>query len=141
MADFILTTTDQAIFDPEVGLATVTLPPLPPTLEGSGNGTIDGKTICVEGDEKKIIVLCEYIKPPHMIPGNGELSIKLALNQIAMRTKSKGRPVLLKGDTFVAEFRVMLPAEEPGEPPIPDPIREYSGTGTFKTDNFTTKAT
>ena len=144
MTDFILTTNDQAIFDEppaEFGLTIVIAPP--GILQGSGNATINGKTICVEGDEKKIIVPCTYTTSVYTIPGNGELSIKtLAPNQKAIRARSNGRHLLLKGDTFSAQLQVLRPAMEPTEPiPTPDTTLQYSGTGFFNTTNRTTKAT
>ncbi|MBO1349143.1 MAG: hypothetical protein EBE86_017920 [Hormoscilla sp. GUM202] len=144
MADFILTTGDQAPFTPTFGAATVV--PVLGILAGTGKGTINKKQICVDGDEKKVIVSgCAYMTPVYSIPGVGTLTIdSLGGNQKAKKTKSGGKPVLLKGSTFKAKFQVMVPAMQPPKgptPPIPDSTPQYSGNGTFMTTNMRVKAT
>ena len=143
MADFILITGDKAIFIPTFGAATVVVQP--GTLVGSGKGKISGKPLCVDGDEKKVIVPgCAYMTAIHTIPGVGTLSIQsLGGNQKAKKTKSGGKPVLLKGSTFRAKFQVNAPAQQPAPPapPIPDSTPQYSGTGSFVTTNMKVKAT
>ncbi len=138
MADFILVTGDKATFNPTFGAATVV--PQPGTLVGSSENTIDGNPVCVDGDEKKVIVSsCMYTTPQYSTPGVGTLSIKsLGKNQKAKKNKSGGKPVLLKGSTFTAKFQVMTPAQQPPPgpgPPIPDATLQYSGTGSFVTTN------
>jgi hypothetical protein len=142
MADFILITGDQAIFNPTFGQAIVTV--RPGNLMGTGNDKISGKLVCVDGDEKKVIVPnCPYMTPQYSIPGVGILSIEsLAGNQKARKTKSGGKPVLLKGALFKAKFQVTAPAQQPSAPnPIPDTIAQYSGTGTFNSTNMKVKGT
>jgi hypothetical protein len=142
MADFILMTGDIAMFNPPFGQAVVT--PLPGNIIGSSKDTITKKMVCVDGDEKTVIVPgCPYMTPSHPIPGAGILSIdSLAADQKAMRTKSNGKPVLLKGSTFKAKFQVVAPAQQPTPAgPVPDPTPQYSGTGSFITTNFRVKGT
>jgi hypothetical protein len=141
MADFILITGDKAMFNPTFGQATVVVQP--GTLAGSGKCTVTGKPVCVDGDEKKVIVPgCTYMTAQHTIPGVGTLSIKsLGGDQKAKKAKSGGKPVLLKGSTFTAKFQVMTPAQQPGPPPIADATPEYSGTGSFITTNVKVRAT
>ncbi|MFZ4641156.1 MAG: hypothetical protein ACOYMP_12240 [Nodosilinea sp.] len=142
MADFILMTGDIAMFNPPFGQAVVT--PLPGNIIGSSKDTITKKMVCVDGDEKTVIVPgCPYMTPSHPIPGVGILSIdSLAADQKAMRTKSNGKPVLLKGSTFKAKFQVVAPAQQPTPAgPVPDPTPQYSGTGSFITTNFRVKGT
>ncbi len=142
MPDFILITGDQAMFIPIFGKAIVVV--RPGTLTGTGKATVNKKIICIDGDEKKVIVPgCPYTSPPFVTPGTGTLSIQsLAPNQKARRVKSRGKAVLLKGTTFTAKFQVMVPAMQPSIPvPIPDPVPLYTGTGTFMTTNFRAKAT
>lgn len=144
MADFILITGDKAMFNPTFGPATVVVQP--GTLAGSGKGKISGKLVCVDGDEKKVIVPgCTYMTPQYSIPGVGILSIQsLGGDQKAQKTKSGGKPVLLKGSTFTAKFQVMAPAMQPPPgpgPPIPDSTPQYSGTGSFMTTNLKVRAT
>ncbi len=144
MLDFILITGDQVIFKPTFTKATVGV--RPGRLTGTGRAKVKGKTICIEGDEKKVIVPgCTYTSPPYITPpGSGTLSIaSLAPNQKAKRVKSKGKAVLLKGTSFRAKFQVTLPAMKPPPPPppIPDFMRVYFGTGTFTTSNNRAKGT
>ncbi|MEH1804411.1 hypothetical protein [Nostoc sp.] len=144
MLDFILISGDRAIFNPIFGKAIVVV--RPGFLTGTGIPTVNKKNICIDGDEKKVIVPgCSYTSPPFVIPGMGILSIQsLAANQKSKKVKSKGKVVLLKGNTFKAKFQVMVPATQPTIPPIPpepDTTLQYSGTGTFMTTNFRAKAT
>jgi hypothetical protein len=140
MADYILTTGDMAMFKPSFGAATVV--PLPGTLSGSGKGKVGGMTICVEGDEGNVTVPgCMYQTAQYSIPGVGTLSIdSLASDQVAQKTKSGGKAVLLKGGDFKAKFEVMVPAMQPSAPsPIPDSSPSYSGDGSFVTTNARAK--
>ena len=139
MADSILTTGDQAMFN-TFGQAIVIV--RPGNLIGSGKDKVNGKILCVDGDEKKVIVPgCTYMTPQYSIPGVGILTIEsLAGDQKAKKTNSGGKPVLLKGSSFKAKFQVMVPAQQPS-PPIPDPTPQYSGSGTFITTNLLIKGT
>ncbi len=142
MADFILITGDKAMFNPNFGPAIITV--RPGDLIGTGKDKINQKLVCVDGDEKKVIVPgCPYTTPQYSIPGMGMLFIQsLAANQKAQKTKSSGKPVLLKGGQFQAKFTVMVPAQQPSSPnPIPDSTPQYSGTGTFISMNQIVKGT
>jgi hypothetical protein len=138
MADFILMEGDKAIFLPNFGTAIVVVKP--GDLKGSGPGTINGKNMCVDGDEKNVSVPgCMYTAPPYVIPGSGTLKIAaLAGNQKAKKTRTGGKPVLLKGSNFTAKFEVQSPAKQPPPvpgSPIPDTTPQYSGSGMFVTTN------
>ncbi|MBC1224978.1 hypothetical protein GNF10_16990 [Nostoc sp. UCD121] len=142
MADFILITGDKAMFNPTFGQAIVTV--RPGDLVGTGKDKINQKLVCVDGDEKKVIVPgCPYMTSQYSIPGVGILSIEsLAGNQKAKKTKSGGKSVLLKGASFKAKFQVLVPAQQPSVPsPIPDATPQYSGTGTFISLNSKVKGT
>jgi hypothetical protein len=142
MADFILMTGDKAMFNPTFGQAIVGVQP--GDLIGSGKAQINGKLVCVDGDEKNVMVPgCTYTTPQYSIPGVGMLSIQsLAANQKAQKTKSGNKPVLLKGSSFQAKFQVMTPAQQPTATGlVPDATPQYSGTGTFTTMNVKVKGT
>ena len=142
MADFILITGDKAMFNPNFGQAIITV--RPGDLIGTGKDKINQKLVCVDGDEKILTVPgCPYITSQYSIPGMGMLVIEsLAANQKAQKTKSGGKPVLLKGGQFQAKFTVMVPAQQPSSPnPIPDSTPQYSGTGTFISMNQIVKGT
>ena len=142
MSDFVLIDGDQALFLPAFGAAIVVVQP--GKLAGSGPATINGKAICVDGDESKVSVPgCSYMTPSHPIPGVGTLKIAaLAGNQKATQTKTGGKPVLLKGAMFTAKFEVQSPAQQPTPSgPVPDGAPQYSGQGQFVTTNTKVNAT
>lgn len=136
MPDFVLIHGDQVDFVPALGKATVT-GPTKTTLSGSGPATLNGKKICVDGDEKKVkIVACPYTSPPYTVPGTGTLKIAaLAANQKAQRASTGSKPVLLKGGSFTSKLEVQAPAKMPPPASTPDPAPMYSGVGTFQTTN------
>jgi hypothetical protein len=138
MADFILIHGDKAMFLPNFGPAIVVVQP--GDLKASGPATLNGKKVCVDGDETKVSVPgCTYMTPQYSIPGTGTLKIaSLAGNQKAQKTKSGGKLVLLKGGNFTAKFEVQSPAQQPSPSgaPIPDATPQYSGSGMFVTTNM-----
>jgi len=138
MTDFILIAGDKAVFLPTFGAAIVVVQP--GELKGSGPATVNGKKICVAGDEKQVSVPgCSYMTSQYSIPGTGTLKIAaLAANQRATKTRTGGKAVLLKGGSFTAKFEVQSPARQPPPgpgSPIPDATPEYTGSGTFVTTN------
>jgi hypothetical protein len=144
MADFILIDGDLAVFLPSFGAAIVVV--RPGVLTGSGPATLDGKLLCVDGDEKNVSVPgCAYVAPPYVIPGVGTLSIaSLAGDQKAEKSETGGKSVLLKGSMFNATFEVQSPAMQPppgAGSPIPDATPKYSGHGTFVTSNVKCQGT
>ncbi len=139
MPDFILIEGDKANFLPNFGAAIVVVQP--GDLKGSGPATLNGKKLCVDGDEKNVSVPgCSYMTPQYSIPGTGTLKIaSLAGDQKAKKTKTGGKAVLLKGSMFTAEFEVQSPAQQPPPgpgSPIPDSTPKYTGMGTFITTNL-----
>lgn len=113
----------------------------PGDLKAGGPATLNGKKVCVDGDEKNVSVPgCMYMAPPYVIPGTGTLKIAaLAGNQKAKKTNTGGKLVLLKGGNFTAKFEVQSPAKQPPPgpgAPIPDATPQYSGSGMFVTTNM-----
>ena len=142
MSDFILMEGDKANFLPTFGAAVVVVQP--GDLKGSGPATINGKKICVDGDEKNVSVPgCTYMTPQYSIPGTGTLKIDaLAGDQLAKKTNTGGKAVMLKGKQFAAKFEVQSPAKQPPPgpgSPIPDSSPSYSGNGMFITTNTKVK--
>ncbi len=136
MADFILLTKDTVKFYPTFGTAIVTV--RPGTLTGSAKATLDGKPVCVDGDEEQVMVPgCSYTaKPPYSIPGMGTLMIQaLAADQKAQKYRMADQQVLLKGKQFDAVFKVIAPAKQPPPSSAPDETQEYMGKGYFITTN------
>ena len=142
MSDLVLMDGDQVVFLPAFSPAIVIVQP--GKLAGSGPATLNGKAICVDGDETKVSVPgCAYMTPSHPIPGTGTLKIAaLAGNQKATHTQTGGKPVLLKGAMFTAKFEVQSPAQQPTPGgPVPDGSPQYSGQGQFVTLNSKVCAT
>jgi hypothetical protein len=138
MADFILLDADKTQFLPNFGAAVVVVQP--GNLQASGPATLNGKKVCVDGDEKNVSVPgCTYMTPQYSIPGTGTLKIAaLASNHKARKTLSGHKAVLLKGGHFTAKFEVQSPAQQPPPgpgSPIPDSTAQYSGSGMFITSN------
>ncbi len=140
MSKFILIDGDQVKFNPLLTPIAFVSTKLG-TLKGSGKSTLNGKKVCIEGDEKELSVAdCAYTTPVYSIAGTGTLTIAaLGGDQKAQKTNSGGKPVLLKGSTFTAQFKVENKAQKPptvpGEKPTFDETPQYSGTGTFITTN------
>ena len=142
MSDLVLMDGDQVVFLPAFSPAIVIVQP--GKLAGSGPATLNGKAICVDGDETKVSVPgCAYMTPSHPIPGTGTLKIAaLAGNQKATHTQTGGKLVLLKGAMFTAKFEVQSPAQQPTPGgPVPDGSPQYSGQGQFVTLNSKVCAT
>ena len=137
--DFVLLTGDQALFDASVPPATVVAPP--GTITGSGRSTVNGATVCVQGDEATVVVAgAAYVSPGFATPGVGILTIAaLAPDQLSTKDRSGSRSVLLKGGRFTAQLQVVGPATNPGTG-APDPVPVYTGSGSFLTTNLKVQA-
>jgi hypothetical protein len=142
MPDQILVDGDHALFMPAFGAAIVVV--RPGVMSATGNGRVQGKKVCVKGDEKNLEVPgCAYTAGPYLVPGVGTLRIDtLAGDQVARVLTDSGKRVLLKGGTFTAIFNVQEPAKQPTPTGalVPDPITRYSGSGTFNPTNFKAEA-
>lgn len=140
MADPIVVTGDLAVFPTACGAAV--LPPTQAPLTGTGRDTVLGKRVCVDGDERRILVSgVTYTTATHSIPGTGALMIQqLDPAQKSTRSKSGGKPLLVAKGKFTAKFLVMVPAQQPSTPsPIPDTTPQYVGQGEFQTTNQKSK--
>ncbi len=145
MSDNIIVDGDEVLFSPPFPPAVVS--PLPGEIKaskGPGENGAAKKPICVVGDEEDVKVDdCPYIAPPYIIPGTGSLTIKaLGADQKAKKTKAGGKPVILAGNIFEAEFEVTLPAQKVLETggTMPGPKKKYSGgSGMFLKSNMTVK--
>jgi len=136
LMDYVLIDADQALFQPTFGAAMVVV--RPGTLRASGPTSLNGKRICVAGDEASATVKgCLYSSGTYPIPGMGSLEVAaLATDQRTRTIRSGGQQLLLRGGSFTARFRVESPAQQPtAAGPIPDPMTEYTGKGCFLTTN------
>ncbi|MCG8338569.1 MAG: hypothetical protein MJE63_29025 [Proteobacteria bacterium] len=140
MSDIILIDGDIVNFLPPFGKAIVV--PIPGQMKAGGKASVQGKNVCIDGDEKNVSVPgCMYTAPPYTIPGTGTLKIdSLAGDQKAKKMKDGGKPVLLKGKQFNAVFEVMSPATMPPPAGTPDSTPKYNGKGMFVSTNLKWKA-
>lgn len=143
MLDLVIIDSDLAMFSPAFGMAIVIV--RPGKLAGTGKSTVNGKRICLEGDEKKLEVPgCMYTTPQYIIPGIGTLKIDaLGGDQLSKNVKDSDKGIILKGSMFTAKFEVQSPAQDPSvapAPPQPDSTSSYSGQGNFITTNTKVKA-
>ena len=138
--DLILVDGDQVTFLPVFGNAIVSVQP--GKMIASGKTTIKGKKVCVAGDESKVEVKnCSYVAPPFVLPGQGTLTIKkLGPNQLTKKSKSGIKNIIIKGNAFIAEFKVTSPAKQPPPGNTPDPLPMYPGQGTLIPSNSKIKA-
>ncbi len=136
MPDYILIDGDMAMFLPSFGAATVVVQP--GTLTASGTGTRSRKKLCVDGDEANVSVPgCTYTASPYTIPGTGTLKIDaLGGDQVARKTQTGGKKVLLVGSTFTAKFEVQSAAKVTvNGVTTQDTAPSYTGSGSFVTTN------
>ncbi len=142
MTDLIIMDGDTVQFS-TIAAITLLLPMPTTTIKASGETTVHGKKVCVEGDEKKVeIHNCSYMMPPFTISGLGTLKIKeLAPNQFTQKSRSGNKSLILQGKTFIAVFEVKSPAKQPPPTNTPDPAPTYNGTGKLISNNNKIKAT
>ena len=141
-ADFIIKTGDMiriTIFPPAI------VPPLMapiPLIGSSTNLTVNNMPVCLEGDELPPMLLAPqpYTAPPFVTPGTGTVSVTLTPMNKTLLTDN-GKPILIKGTPFMAEFTVMAPAMQPTPVgPVPDPVAKKPGMAEFVTTNMMVKA-
>lgn len=136
MSEYLLGNGDTVMFLPNFGVAMVVVRPT--IIKGRSKANVMGKKVCVEGDQKHVLVLgCVYTTPIYIVPGVGNLSIKsLAQDQKSKLLKINNKLVLLQGGNFKASFKVVTPAQTPPAPtPNIDTTLEYRGSGKFITSN------
>jgi len=138
MADLVIHDGDMVVFSAvfENAVVMVKLG----RIKASGKTTIRGKRVCVQGDEKQVEVPgCLYIAGA-FLNGMGTLTIKaLGSDQLSSRSASGGKPMILKGSGFKAEFKVVTKAIN--SMGVQDPKSGYNGMGQFVPANQKIKAT
>lgn len=137
MSNYLLASGDTVVFLPNFGVAIVAVRPA--FIKSSAKAYVNGHNVCVEGDEKQVMVMgCTYNTPTYVVPGIGNLSIKsLDSSQVSKLLKINNKSALLSVGQFSARFKVITPAQTPTVPtPTIDTTLEYSGNGKFITKNM-----
>ncbi|KVN28366.1 hypothetical protein [Burkholderia ubonensis] len=129
----IVTDGDELKFDPMFGNRQVTLTSLPARIAGSGRATVDGKQVCIVGDELKVKLSATYITPNFSIAGTGLVTISGLDNDQIAQDCINGRALITQGSQFDACFTPTKPAEQPGTPNnILDSMSPSYGKGEFR---------
>jgi hypothetical protein len=113
-----------------------------PLVGTSTNVFVNRMAACLEGDELPPVLRSPlpYTAPPFVTPGMGQVTVTLTPTNKTMPTKN-GKPILIKGGPFTAEFRVSVPAMQPTPAgPVPDPVLNKPGIAEFITSNIAVKA-
>ena len=141
-ADYVIKTGDMiriTIFPPAIVPMLMAPAPLMGT---SADMTVMKMPVCLEGDELPPMLKAPmpYTSPPFVTPGMGTVSVTLLPLNKTMTTKN-GKPILIKGTPFPAEFTVSAPAMQPTPVgPVPDPVAKKPGLAEFITTNVMVKA-
>ncbi|CDL84681.1 hypothetical protein [Xenorhabdus szentirmaii] len=139
MSGPIVTDGDILQFDPQFGHRQVRVT-IPGKINGTGHAQINGKKVCILGDEKRVTVSATYTTITHMTPGIGTLTISLLdISQQALQCTS-GAVLIIKGKKFTAMFTPRFPAmNNTVIPPQPDILTPSLGSGIFiPQQNFAT---
>ncbi|MCG3469081.1 hypothetical protein L7750_01335 [Xenorhabdus bovienii] len=140
MSEAIVVDGDLLQFDPSFGDRQVMVS-IPGKISGTGHAQVNGKKVCILGDEKQVKVSATYITATHTTPGTGTITISaLDASQQALQCTS-GAALIIKGQQFTAIFKPDSPANTTTSPPQPDPNYPgpASGKGSFMTQqNFAT---
>ncbi|MGL5389080.1 MAG: hypothetical protein ACRDCA_24970 [Serratia sp. (in: enterobacteria)] len=132
MSNLVVIDGDGLTFSPLFGAITITPPPQP-RISGSGEASIEGKKVCIVGDEKQVSFTVDYIKPPFVTsPGNGTLTIKALASdqQAAFAMAPAPAPIIVVGSQFTTQFQPVKAALDPQGKPDTD-LKAVTGVGTF----------
>ncbi|MDE9441390.1 hypothetical protein [Xenorhabdus bovienii] len=139
MNEAIVVDGDTLLFDLRFENRQVT-PSSPGKISGTGHAQVNGKKVCILGDEKQVKVSAIYTTETHTTPGTGTITISaLDTSQQALQCTS-GAALIIKGQEFTALFTPESPAiNNTVTPPQPDVLTPSSGKGNFMTQqNFAT---
>ncbi|OQS37540.1 hypothetical protein [Chromobacterium haemolyticum] len=137
--DIVIVDKDLLQFKPMFGNRKV-IPTGAALIRGSALPTVQGRKVCLAGDEKKVQINAIYTTPTHTIPGAGVITISsLMPNQQALHVNS-GAAWLLKGQQFIAQFRPTKPAQMPPPANTPDVLDPSICLGQFIPSQFVVRA-
>jgi hypothetical protein len=139
MSDIVIIDLDTLQFLPQFGNRLVT-PLGPAQIRGNGQATINGRKVCISGDENRVRIRAAYTTPTHTIPGTGVITIaSLGSHQLA-RHVSSDEALIIQGTQFTARFQPETPAQMPPPANTPDPTAPSDGQGLFIPSQFVVKA-
>ena len=123
---------DTLKFEIDFGVLTITPPaPLQSRISGSGEASIEGKKVCIVGDEEQVSFTVEYIKPPFVAsPGKGTLTITALASDQQAAFATAPAPIIVVGSQFTTQFQPTTPAKDPQGNPDTD-LNAVTGVGTF----------
>ncbi|MIP16305.1 hypothetical protein CRQ32_21455 [Salmonella enterica] len=130
MSNLVVIDGDGLTFNPQMGAITITPPPQP-RIRGSGEASIEGKKVCIVGDEEQVSFTVDYIKPPFVTsPGNGTLTIKSLASDQQATFATAPAPIIVVGSQFTTQFQPVKAAMDPQGKPDKD-LKAVTGVGTF----------
>ncbi|MFM0742100.1 hypothetical protein PQQ51_33145 [Paraburkholderia xenovorans] len=131
MSSLVVAEGDTIVIEPTFGSRQVVLLE-PAFMSGSGEATIEGRRICVMGDEKRVELQAEYSIPGYS-PGAGIVSVEILDGSQMAPCVSSGAPLILMGQQFTARFTPTVPAVMSSPPNTPDLMEPGIGRGRFVT--------
>lgn len=130
MSNLVVIDGDGLTFNPQLGAITITPPPRP-QIRGSGEASIEGKKVCIVGDEERVSFTVDYTRPPFVAsPGKGTLTIKALASDQQAASATAPAPMILVGSQFTTQFQPTTPAQDPQGKPDTD-LKAVTGVGTF----------
>ncbi|BEM56391.1 hypothetical protein SME22J_02520 [Serratia marcescens] len=130
MSNLVVIDGDALTFNPQLGAITITPPPQP-RISGSGEASIEGKKVCIVGDEKQVSFTVDYIKPPFVAStGKGTLTIKQLASDQRAEFATATAPMIVVGSQFTTQFQPTKPAQDLQGNPDTD-LKAVTGVGTF----------
>ncbi|HEM7566969.1 TPA: hypothetical protein U2J78_004827 [Serratia marcescens] len=130
MSNLVVIDGDALIFNPQLDAITITPPPQP-QIRGSGEVSIEGKKVCIVGDEEQVSFTVDYIRPPFVAaPGKGTLTIKALASDQQAAFATAPAPMILVGSQFTTQFQPTTPAQDPQGKPDRN-LKAVTGVGTF----------
>ncbi|MDE9453171.1 hypothetical protein [Xenorhabdus bovienii] len=139
MSEAIVIDGDMLQFDPNFEHRQVKILN-PGKISGTGHAQVNGKKVCILGDEKQVRVPATYFTATHTTQGKGTITISaLDTSQQALQCTS-GAVLIIKGQKFTAVFTPeLLAINNTITPPEQDVMVKSLGKGSFITQqNFAT---
>lgn len=131
MSNLVVIDGDALTFNPQLDAMITITPPSQPRISGSGEASIEGKKVCIVGDEKQVSFTVDYIKPPFVAsPGKGTLTIKALASDQQAKFAMAPAPMILVGSQFTTQFQPTKPAQDPQGKPDRE-LKAVTGVGTF----------